>query len=74
MGDLSLARRQLAWVEEQATPQGELPEQTAGHLLAPQSQADWIKRWGQPASPLLWSHAQYLILRKSLEEESGAGL
>ena len=71
LDNLPLAHHQLAWVEEQATSQGELPEQVSQHLLAPQYLADWIERWGQPASPLLWSHAQYLILRKSLEEKGG---
>lgn len=70
-GDLSLAKRQLEWVEEQATPQGELPEQVSRHLLAPAYLAEWIDRWGLPAKPLLWSHAQYLILKKSLEAARG---
>jgi GH15 family glucan-1,4-alpha-glucosidase len=73
LGDLPLARRQLAWVEEQATSQGELPEQVSENLLAPSYLSEWTNRWGQPASPLLWSHAQYLILRKSLEK-TGARL
>jgi GH15 family glucan-1,4-alpha-glucosidase len=71
LGDLPLAERQLAWVEQQATSQGELPEQVSGHLLAPSYLPEWIDRWGLPASPLLWSHAQYIILQKSLENTCG---
>jgi hypothetical protein len=28
--------------------------------------APWIERWGQVASPLLWSHAMYLIAEHEL--------
>jgi hypothetical protein len=26
----------------------------------------WQRRWGRPATPLLWSHATYLILLDDL--------
>jgi GH15 family glucan-1,4-alpha-glucosidase len=67
MGDVNLARRQLNWIEQHATPGGELAEQVSEHLLAPGFMDRWIERWGQPAVPLLWSHAQYLILQQRLE-------
>jgi hypothetical protein len=30
--------------------------------------APWLKRWGPIANPLLWSHAEYLILCKHMQE------
>lgn len=70
MGDIDLAQRQLAWVEAQASSKGELPEQVTRHLNAPEYLPVWIKRWGKPATPLLWSHAQYLILWHALKEKN----
>ncbi len=67
-GDLELARRQVAWIEAQAAPSGELPEQVAENLNAPDYLSVWTNRWGNVATPLLWSHAQYLILRHALLE------
>jgi GH15 family glucan-1,4-alpha-glucosidase len=55
------ARPQLAWIEEQAESDGTLPEQS-GEPLRPPLYDTWVARWGPPASPLLWSHAMYLIL------------
>lgn len=55
-------REQLAWIEAHANPDGTLPEQT-GAQLHPDAYAEWVARWGPPASPLLWSHAMDLILR-----------
>jgi GH15 family glucan-1,4-alpha-glucosidase len=57
-GDATL---HLRWIEEQADAHGVLPEQT-GRLLRPEFYPRWVSRWGEPASPLLWSHAMYLIL------------
>jgi len=54
----------LEWIEAQAAPDGSLPEQVPAHLLAPAQQAPWVARWGPVASPLLWSHAKYMILKK----------
>jgi GH15 family glucan-1,4-alpha-glucosidase len=59
--DASRAREVLAWVESQADPSGELPEQVPTHLRAPRSLSVWTDRWGPPAQPLLWSHAMYLL-------------
>jgi GH15 family glucan-1,4-alpha-glucosidase len=60
------ARRQLEWVATQATSEGELPEQTAEHLLTPAGYEPWVERWGPSASPLLWSHAVYMTLSLEL--------
>jgi GH15 family glucan-1,4-alpha-glucosidase len=60
------AHGQLEWVAAHATPEGDLPEQTAKHLLAPADYERWIERWGPSASPLLWSHAMYVTLSLEL--------
>ena len=51
----------LRWIEAQAADDGTLPEQVASHLRQPAMYRPWVKRWGQPARPLLWSHAMYLL-------------
>lgn len=61
-GDEAGAMRQLEWVAAQATPTGDLPEQVAVHLLAPEAEQAWLDRWGPRATPLLWSHAWFLAL------------
>jgi GH15 family glucan-1,4-alpha-glucosidase len=60
------AEAQLAWVAAHATPEGDLPEQTAEHVLAPELHKPWSERWGPSASPLLWSHATYMTLSLEL--------
>lgn len=66
-GDLDLARRQLAWAEAQSDVQGWLPEQVSQRLNVPSAYQEWVDRWGPVASPLLWSHAQYVILKLALD-------
>ena len=39
-----------------------LPEQVAENLNIPSYYTTWVDRWGAVASPLLWSHAKYIIL------------
>jgi GH15 family glucan-1,4-alpha-glucosidase len=60
------AQAQLAWVAAHATPEGDLPEQIAEHLLAPAEYERWVEMWGPSASPLLWSHAMYVTLSLEL--------
>jgi isomaltose glucohydrolase len=55
------ASAQLAWIEAGANEDGMLPEQT-GERLRPERYEPWVERWGEPAVPLLWSHAMYLTL------------
>lgn len=62
------ARRYLEWMEAQATPEGDLPEQVSDVLLAPDRLREWLDRWGPVATPLLWSHGMYLILADELGE------
>jgi GH15 family glucan-1,4-alpha-glucosidase len=65
-GDPKRGQRYLEWVAAQANANGDLPEQVAGHLLAPERFAKWEERWGPVAVPLLWAHAMYIILCREL--------
>ncbi|MFJ2633730.1 glycoside hydrolase family 15 protein [Streptomyces sp. NPDC087422] len=61
------ALRELEWIASRSTADGLLPEQAPGvRLLAPEHLAEWEERWGPNATPLLWSHAMYLILAHEL--------
>lgn len=51
-----------SWIEKRAGVDLRLPEQVAENLNAPSYYPVWVKRWGMIASPLLWSHAKYVIL------------
>lgn len=51
-----------SWIEKRAGVELHLPEQVAENLIVPSYYPIWVKRWGQVASPLLWSHAKYIIL------------
>ena len=66
IGQDDLAVKRLIWIEKQADENGWLPEQVSNNLLAPQFYAEWLKNWGGIAKPLLWSHAMYIILFKTL--------
>jgi GH15 family glucan-1,4-alpha-glucosidase len=67
LGDSEKARSLKTWVEAQADERGYLPEQVPESLNDPSQYEPWRSRWGEIARPLLWSHAKYLILCKSLE-------
>lgn len=54
------------WVEEQADEKGNIPEQVPVALNDPAYYEPWRERWGDIASPLLWSHAKYIILSVAL--------
>ena len=56
----------LHWVARQARPNGDMPEQVTNYLLAPEHRQPWEEKWGLSASPLLWSHAMYLVLYTNL--------
>lgn len=49
------------WVRSQARRNGDLPEQVTAFAQQPAMIGPWQKRWGPIATPLLWSHAMYLI-------------
>lgn len=58
----------LSWIETQADAEGYLPEQVPHNLNAPSYYQTWVNRWGPIASPLLWSHAKYLILKHEVSK------
>jgi GH15 family glucan-1,4-alpha-glucosidase len=53
------------WVRAQARANGDLPEQVSGHVQSPEMVAPWVAQWGPVATPLLWSHAMYLIMESA---------
>lgn len=61
------AHKILRWIEDQANADGELPEQVHTDLQTPDRLGHWIDRWGPVATPLLWSHAMYLVLLDALD-------
>lgn len=65
--DANQADDTLEWIEAQANTAGHLAEQTDAHLRKPGSLQPWIRRWGPPARPLLWSHAMYLLAKDALK-------
>lgn len=71
-GDLERARELLDWAASTAASDGALPEQVAGHLLAPERVDEWVERWGPVAQPLLWSHAMLIRLAVELEHATDA--
>jgi len=50
------------WAESHADKDGGMPEQILEHVYKPEYIGKWKELWGEPAMPLLWSHAMYLIL------------
>lgn len=56
----------LGWVEHSADENGNLPEQVCEHMNDETKYDDWVRLWGAPASPLLWSHAMYILLKKEM--------
>lgn len=51
-----------AWIEAHTQDEFVLPEQVAENLNVSSYYPTWVERWGDIASPLLWSHAKYIIL------------
>lgn len=66
LGDVAGATDILRWVAGTANTENELPEQVDGELLHPSKRQEWIERWGEPAIPLLWSHAMFIHLYETL--------
>jgi GH15 family glucan-1,4-alpha-glucosidase len=66
VGEKAKAMELLTWMEAQAEVNGDLPEQVPQTLNDVSFYEPWRERWGDIAQPLLWSHANYLILSKAL--------
>lgn len=67
LGRLEKAGKLIEWISRQANKYGHLPEQVPLNLNQPGYYSFWVKRWGEIASPLLWSHAMYVVLYKNLK-------
>ena len=61
-GDRETLERARDWVRANALPTGDLPEQVTSFAQEPGMIAPWVERWGPVATPLLWSHAVYLLM------------
>lgn len=61
-GDTDEAKRCQQWIASKADALGRLPEQVPDALRNPSAYSDWVNKWGEPALPLLWSHAMYVVL------------
>ena len=64
--------RSREWVRAQAQPNGDLPEQVTEHAQAPEMVQPWIDRWGDVATPLLWSHAMYVVMEAAARDAAGS--
>jgi GH15 family glucan-1,4-alpha-glucosidase len=53
------------WVEQQADADGELPEQVNTPMLDAYFYDPWVKERGPIARPLLWTHANYLLVLRT---------
>jgi GH15 family glucan-1,4-alpha-glucosidase len=73
MGDRIRAHARLDWILSQADAQGWLAEQMTDEVLYPEMVQPWQEKWGSVASPLLWSHAMYLILQDVLQSGRDTG-
>jgi GH15 family glucan-1,4-alpha-glucosidase len=71
-GEIEKPRAVLEWISAQADSEFNLPEQISSPLLHPDSRQEWIDNWGEPAQPLLWSHAMYLKLYCAINLKKGA--
>ncbi len=65
-GDRERAQAEFDWALTQTDAEGNLPEQVISSMLAPAHYDPWVAQRGEIASPLLWSHAEYLILSHKL--------
>ena len=66
IGKVKKAEEQLMWILQQAGDGGELPEQVLDQVNDSSMIEPWESQWGRVASPLLWSHAMFLILEHEL--------
>lgn len=67
VGDRQRAEDLIRWAESQADDEGNLPEQVPNPILASASHYEkWVALRGPIAQPLLWSHAQYIIVCRTL--------
>jgi len=66
-GDVDRAIAAQDWVRGRALENGDIPEQMTEHSQDRSMIAPWVERWGEVATPLLWSHAMYLLAEAELQ-------
>ncbi len=66
IGNAKRAGEMLDWILAQQEDCGHLPEQVLDQVNDPSMIEPWEKMWGSVATPLLWSHAMFLILDREL--------
>jgi GH15 family glucan-1,4-alpha-glucosidase len=66
VGEVEEARGRAVWAASHADAQMRMPEQVVSESQEPAMVQPWVDKWGTPASPLLWSHAMYLLLDEAL--------
>lgn len=59
-GNIEGALEIKTWIESKFEASGNLPEQIPENLLDEKKFLPWVEKWGSIASPLLWSHANYV--------------
>ncbi|WP_281888178.1 glycoside hydrolase family 15 protein [Paenibacillus sp. YYML68] len=67
-GRREVAEQALEWIASKSDRLGRLPEQVPDALPDRVAYDDWVRRWGPPATPLLWSHGMYLVLYNKLKQ------
>ncbi|MEP6816292.1 MAG: glycoside hydrolase family 15 protein [Marmoricola sp.] len=65
-GDADLAPQLLDWIQASSDENRHLPESVSTRVQSPHMLTYWRSKWGTTATPLLWSHAMYLILCEAL--------
>lgn len=63
------AKLMLEWIESKKNRNGELAEQSLEHVNNEQYINRWKSLWGEVATPVLWSHAMYLILLSNINNQ-----
>ncbi len=58
------AQELIAWAESHADAEGNLPEQVKNAMFAPDYYDQWVAIRGEIANPLLWTHANYLLVHR----------
>ncbi len=66
--EITKAKQIQTYIESKQTQEGYLPEQISENVLDPDRVQAWIEKWGPIATPLLWSHAMYLILDEEIKK------
>lgn len=56
--------RARGWVLEHSAANGDMPEQLTDEPQDASFVQPWIDRWGPVATPLLWSHAKFILMER----------